>query len=453
MSRYRHDGTCTITRQYIVADPYRNRFAGKRIDGIRTTEYTGYLTVGDTFTFGTLLGSIQVSFHFFLLFSSSQLGYQFAFRSQYHEGNTVHGICTSGKDGKFDIAILHLELDFSTFRTTNPVLLGFLQRFGPVDVVQTIEQALSVCRYTETPLAHLLLNHRMTATFRNTVHYFVIGQNSTESRTPVYHGFAQVSDTIVHQDFLLFLFALGIPFFGSEVKFFATSGIETFCTLLCKAFFELADRHGLAASITIEVIEHLLERPLSPMIVTRFASADFAVPVKAETNLVQLFAVAVDVGFGSYRRMLTCLDSILFSRKTVSVITHRVQYVETLQALVACIDIAGNIAERVTYVQACSRWIREHVQHIEFLLRFVFDNLVGLVIDPSLLPFLLNFSEIVFHCFYDVMIIFSESTCKYTKTSELKRKDFTNLLIISLVLDKSNWFSFVFLRYLLLFVC
>ena len=115
MSRYGHDRSRTISGQYIIADPYRNRFSGKRIHGIRTAEYTCHTAVGNTFTFGTFLGTFQVSFHLCTLCISCQLRNQFTFRCKYHEGHTEHRIGTGSKDSKFQIAVFHLETDFSTF--------------------------------------------------------------------------------------------------------------------------------------------------------------------------------------------------------------------------------------------------------------------------------------------------------------------------------------------------
>ena len=69
------------------------------------------------------------------------------------------------------------------------------------------------------------------------------------------------------------------------------------------------------------------------MIIFRVASTDFTVPVERETYFVQLLAVAVDIVDGSDGGMLSGLDGILFCRQTVSVISHRVEYIEALQSL------------------------------------------------------------------------------------------------------------------------
>ena len=90
------------------------------------------------------------------------------------------------------------------------------------------------------------------------------------------------------------------------------------------------------------------------MVILRVAGTNLAIPIEAEANLVELLAVAVDVGYGSNLWVLTSLDSILLSRQSVSIVTHRVQYVESVQTLVACIDIASDITKWVTYVQTSS---------------------------------------------------------------------------------------------------
>ena len=73
------------------------------------------------------------------------------------------------------------------------------------------------------------------------------------------------------------------------------------------------------------------------------------------------------------------------------------QHVEALLALVARVDVRGDVAQRVPDVQARSRRIGEHVQHIEFGPRGVRFHLVGLVRPPAALPFGLDLLEIVLH--------------------------------------------------------
>ena len=256
---------------------------------------------------------------------------------------------------------------------------------------------MCIGRYTETPLAHFLLDDRETAAFTDTVYYFVIGKYGTELRTPVNHCLAQIGNTVVHQDFLLFLFTLGIPLCGGETQFFAASHVYSFGTGLAECFNQFLDGTCLLFIVAVVAVEHLEECPLGPMVIFRFAGTDFAVPVERETYLIQLFAVSVDIVDGRNCRVLSRLYGILLCWKTVSVISHGIQYIETLQSFVAGVNIRSNVSQRMTYVQSRAGGVGEHVQHIKFLLRFVFRHLVGFVFHPPFLPFLFNLPEIVFH--------------------------------------------------------
>ena len=88
--RHSHDGTRTVSGKYIVAYPDGNCLTGKGIDGIASGEYTGNATVGNTFAFSTFLGAFQISVYFIFLCVGGKLLYQFAFGSQYHEGDAEH---------------------------------------------------------------------------------------------------------------------------------------------------------------------------------------------------------------------------------------------------------------------------------------------------------------------------------------------------------------------------
>ena len=82
-------------------------------------------------------------------------------------------------------------------------------------------------------------------------------------------------------------------------------------------------------------------------------------------------------------------------------------------------------------MQACSRRIGEHVEHVELLAVSILCNLVGLLFYPSFLPFFLNLSEIVVHCVIVFLFFFCinitaaiiKDVCKDTlKCREIKAK-------------------------------
>ena len=97
-----------------------------------------------------------------------------------------------------------------------------------------------------------------------------------------------------------------------------------------------------------------MEGPLRPLIIDGIASADLSVPIETEADLIQLRAITVNILEGGLLRVLACLDSVLLSRQSLGIIAHRVQYVEALLTLVAGVDITGDIAKRMTHMQACS---------------------------------------------------------------------------------------------------
>ncbi len=175
--------------------------------------------------------------------------------------------------------------------------------------------------------------------------------------------------------------------------------------------YELVYWLRLFQVVVIVGVKHLLKRPLRPVVILWVASLHLAVPVEREANLVELLAIVVDVLVGCDGRMLPSLYGILLGGQTISVVAHGVEHVESLEALVARVDVGGYIAKGMPHVQSCARWVRKHVEHIIFWFFRVFRHLVGLIIDPLFLPFLLNLPEIVIHCFANLFIF----KCKDTK--------------------------------------
>ena len=98
--------------------------------------------------------------------------------------------------------------------------------------------------------------------------------------------------------------------------------------------------------------------------------------------------------------MLSCLNGILLGRESVGIVAHRVEHVVALKSLEACVDVGCYVSKRVAHMQTGARRIGEHVEYVELLFLLVLSGVVGLVLNPLGLPFLLDFSEIVFHCIF-----------------------------------------------------
>ena len=150
--------------------------------------------------------------------------------------------------------------------------------------------------------------------------------------------------------------------------------------------------------VAIVAAKHAQEGPLRPVVIRRLAGAHLAAPVEGEADLIQLFAIAIDVVHRRHLRVLTRLDGVLLGRQTVGVVTHRVEHVEAAEAFVASVDVGGDVAQRMAHMQPCTGRVGEHVEHVVFRACMVLVHLVGLVGDPAFTPFLFDFSEGIFHC-------------------------------------------------------
>ena len=122
----------------------------------------------------------------------------------------------------------------SAFGTTYPVALNFLDGFRPVDGIQTFEQSIGISGNAQQPLFHFLTFHRMTTTYAVSFAYFVIGKHGSQRRAPVYSRFGQVGKAVIHQDFLLLLFAHLFPNGGGKSRSFVAGGIYTGIPTVCK---------------------------------------------------------------------------------------------------------------------------------------------------------------------------------------------------------------------------
>ena len=397
VGRNGHDGAGAVAREHIVAHPDGNGLAGERVDGLGAGEDTRHAAVGYTVALGAFLGGCYVVVDSLLLLRGGHFLHILALRGQYHEGDTEHGVGTCGEDGEVDVAVFHVKHHLGTFRASYPVALCLFQRVGPLYGVESVEQALCIGRHTEAPLLHLLLHHGESAAHAQSVDHLVVGQHGAQAGTPVHHGLAQVGYAVVHEHLLLFLLLPAVPFVGGEAEFLGLCHIEALGTFLGEMLHEGADGKCLPSYVAIVGVEHLLEGPLCPFIVAGVAGAHLAVPVEAEAYLVELFAVTVDIVHRGDGGVLSGLYGILLGGQSISVVSHGVEHIESLLALVAGIDIGGDIAQGVSYMESGSRRIGEHIEHIEFLLVLVLFHLIGLLFNPSFLPFFLYFPEIVFH--------------------------------------------------------
>lgn len=72
MSRHSHDGSGAISGEDIVADPNRYLLAGKRIDGITTSENTGDLLFDLAFTLSLMFHLLEIGIDLLLMFGGGK---------------------------------------------------------------------------------------------------------------------------------------------------------------------------------------------------------------------------------------------------------------------------------------------------------------------------------------------------------------------------------------------
>jgi hypothetical protein len=67
------------------------------------------------------------------------------------------------------------------------------------------------------------------------------------------------------------------------------------------------------------------------------------------------------------------------------------------QSLIAAKNIAGDVSERMSYVQSGSTWVGKHIENIKRWTINVIFYFVGMRILPDALPFFFYVPEVVFH--------------------------------------------------------
>ena len=80
-------------------------------------------------------------------------------------------------------------MHFRAFAAADPVPLHFLERIGPIDRVEIVEQALGVGGDAQHPLAHRFADDRKAADFAFAVDDFFVGEHGAEFRAPVHRRF------------------------------------------------------------------------------------------------------------------------------------------------------------------------------------------------------------------------------------------------------------------------
>ena len=342
--RNRHYGTRAIACQHVFRNVYGALVSRYGVDAVCAREDSRHGVVYHALALGAALYVFDVLVHGLPLAWSGHHVHEFTLRGQHEEGDAEHGVGTCGEDGEAGIAVCHTYLHLRTLAASYPVPLRLLDGIAPVDGLQSVQQSLAVCTDSQAPLPHPLLFHGIAATLAHSVHHLVVGEYGAQLGAPVHHGLAHERQPVVHQHVALLAFVPCVPFLGGEVHLLRAGHVPVSRTLGLEVPCQYVNGHGLLCLVAEEAVEHLLERPLSPVVVVRGASAHLPVPVERESYSVQLFAVMVYVLERANLGVLSCLYGVLFGWQSVGIVSHRVQHVVAFQSLVSCIDVACDVA-------------------------------------------------------------------------------------------------------------
>ncbi len=338
--RHGHNGAGTVSCQYIVRDIDRDAAAGKGVYGIRTRSHAAHAPrLGDTLALRAQLRLGDVLLDVCAGGIGRQLADPLVLGCDDHERHAVDRIGTRREYLQLTLRALYIEEYLRTDRAADPVALYLFQRVAPFERIQAVEHALCVCRHAQLPLLHSLLHHGITAAHRQSVLNLVVGQHRAQRLAPVDLRVGTERQTPVLQRLLPLALIHSRPLGRRERECRRLRRIEPLGAVRLQMRNELPDRLGTLHRVVVVVAEHLGKGPLRPAVVLGIARAHLAAPVEAETDLVELLAVAGYVLLGGQGGVLAGLYGILLGRQAECVVAHRVQHVEARLSFVTRIDV------------------------------------------------------------------------------------------------------------------
>ena len=303
-TRHGHNGTGAVVHQHVVGSKQRELRAGDRVGGVQAGEQTGLLTGLVHAVLGGLgFGGQTVGLHRLDRVGIAALPV-FGYIGRPFGGHVLQQVMFRGNHGE----------------------RGAEQRVGTGGVD------------------------------------FHVGQHGAQTRAPVDRGLGDVGQAEVVQDILL----LGV----SEVGPLLAIGLVARNGLF--AGFELGHELGdracgalgagrVGGVLVVPGIVDAREDPLGPAHVAGVDGGERTTVVEAQAHTVQLAAHVGDVRLSGHARVLAGLDCVLFGRQAEGVVTHGVQDVLALHAVVAAHHVGGQVAQRVADVQALAGRVGKHV--------------------------------------------------------------------------------------------
>jgi len=180
------------------------------------------------------------------------------FRRQYHVGGAKKRVGPGSKHLYFLLVPFNFKYSTAALAAPYPVALHGLNRLGPVQAVQIIQQPVRIRGNFEYPLPYAFSGYLCAAAFAASVLYFFVGQAGFAGRAPV----------------------------DGRVGF------------VCKSLFEQLD-----------------EYPLCPFVIVFFAGGYFPVPIIGKAKVFYLCPEALNIFSCCDRRVGSGLDGVIFRRQ------------------------------------------------------------------------------------------------------------------------------------------
>ena len=183
-----HDGAGAVAGEHIVGNPDGYPLS---IDGVDSGDPQGNA--------GLLLrqvGSLEIAFGgtgFLVIRNGLPLSRggdlldKVMFRSKHQVSGSEESVRTRGEHRDAFLKTFERELHLGSLTPANPVALEQLDRFGPVEAVEILDQALRVGGDPEHPLSHRTTLDGESTHLALAVDHLFIGKDGSQTRTPV-HG-------------------------------------------------------------------------------------------------------------------------------------------------------------------------------------------------------------------------------------------------------------------------
>ena len=385
LRRHRHDRAGAITHEDVVGDEDRDPRPVGRVDGIAAGEDTGLLLgVGLPLQVRFARGCPPVcrdrGFRGLRTCRPQRVGpfgpvtmrhkgfHEGMLGGEHHEGRPEEGVGAGREDLDRGIGVGiarpglgDREAHERAMAAPDPVALHELDLFGPLDPVEVIGQPVGIRGDAHHPLAQVLLEDREVAALgASLVGDLFVGQDRAQTWRPVDRGLGGVGQPVGVEDLRVLVVGEIFPAQDPGQRSLPRGELLDEFTDRPSTPTTPVGADGLGV---IPGVEDLQEDPLRPAVVVGVDRPDRTPVIVTHAQALELARHDDDVVLGRLAGVLTGLDGILLGRQAEGVVAQAVEDVLAEHSVVAAEDVGGDVAERVTDVQALAARVGEHVEH------------------------------------------------------------------------------------------